>query len=230
MSGYSVFNLPEDERPRERLKKHGSEAMTTAELIAIILGSGTKGIPILQLSHDIMARFETPEKLAEATLEELSQVKGLGPAKALQLKAAVSLGIRASKHRTPLKCRIDTPAHAYNLIKDELKGEKRELFIVILLNTKGHSIGHHTVAIGTLSSVSVHPREVFYPAIRHKAASILLAHNHPSGDPTPSCEDVEITKTLIETGKLMGIPVNDHLIIGDNSYLSLRQTSCMFNP
>lgn len=223
MSDYSVSNLPADERPRERLKKYGPETMTTAELIAVILGSGTKGLSILQISHDIMARFETPQKLAEATLEELGQIKGLGPAKALQLKAAVSLGLRVSKHALPPKHRIDSPIHAYHLVKDELQNKKQELFIVILLNTKGHALGNHIVAIGTLSTLSIHPREVFYPAIRHKAASIILAHNHPSGDPTPSVEDIEITRTLADAGRLVGIPVGDHLIIGDNTYTSLRQ-------
>ena len=227
MSDYSVLRLPIEERPRERLLKF-AEAMSTTELIAIILGSGTKGISILQLSHSIMSRFETPQQLAEASIEELSQIKGLGPAKALQLKAAVGLGIRVCKHSTAPKYRIDNPIHAYNLVKDELQNEKRELFLVVLLDTKGCSMGHHIVAIGTLSGVLIHPREVFHPAIRHKAASIILFHNHPSGDPTPSTEDLETTKTLIHAGSIIGIPVNDHLIIGDNTYVSLRQKGVSF--
>lgn len=229
MSHYAVSDLPSEERPRERLKKHGPAAMTTAELIAVILGSGTKGVSVLQLSHDIMTRFETPQKLAEASLEELSQIRGLGPAKALQLKAAVSLGLRVSKQSLPPKTRIDHPVHAYHLVKDELENEKRELFIVILLNTKGYSIGQQVIAIGTLSNISIDPREVFFPAVRHKAASIVLIHNHPSGDPTPSPEDLEVTKTLIGAGRLMGIPVNDHLIIGNNTYTSLRQKGVDFS-
>lgn len=220
---YNVQNLPLDDRPRERLKKYGAEAVSTAELLAIILGSGTKGISILQLAHDIMARFQTPQQLADASPEELAQIKGVGPAKALQIKAAVGLGIRASKIQQTQKYRIDNPAHAYHLLKDELYGEKRELFYVILLDTKGCSLGHHLISIGTLSSAPVHPREVFYPAIRHKAASMVLLHNHPSGDPSPSEEDWEITKNLIKAGHLISIPINDHIIIGANSYVSLRQ-------
>lgn len=223
MSTYSVHHLPVEDRPRERLKKYGAEAMSTAELLAIILGSGTRGISILQLAHDIMARFESPQQLAEATVEELAQIKGLGPAKALQIKAAVGLGIRTCKAHQPPKYRVDNPAHAYNLIKDELRGEKREIFLVILLDTKGCSLGHHLVSIGTLSSALIHPREVFHPAIRHKAASLILIHNHPSGDPTPSKEDCETTKILVDAGNLISIPVNDHIIIGENSYISMRQ-------
>lgn len=229
MSSYSVLSLPSEERPRERLMKYGAEAMSTSELIAIILGSGSKTIPVLQLSHAIMARFETPRQLAEASLAELAEIKGLGPAKALQLKAAISLGMRALKQSTPPKFRIDNPIHAYNLVKDELQNEKRELFVVILLDTKSCSMGFQTVAIGTLSNTLVHPREVFHPAIRHRAASMILAHNHPSGDPTPSPEDYETTKVLVKAGHIIGIPINDHLIIGANCYLSLRQKGLSFD-
>ena len=113
--------------------------------------------------------------------------------------------------------------HAYNFIKDELQGESRELFIVILLDVKNYALSHHLVAIGTLTNALIHPREVFYPAIRHHAASLILVHNHPSGDPTPSEQDYEITKKLIDSGKVMGISVNDHLILGDNRFTSMRQ-------
>lgn len=229
MSSYSVLGLPTEERPRERLKKHGPETMSTSELIAIILGSGTKGISVLQLAHSIMSRFETPQQLAEASIEELSQIKGVGPAKALQLKAAVSLGVRVARQSAPPKTRIDTPVHAYHLVKDLLQHEKKEIFLVILLDTKGCFMGHHTVGVGTLSGVLIHPREVFHPAIRHQAASIILAHNHPSGDPTPSNEDRETTKQLIDAGSVIGIPVNDHLIIGGNGFVSLRQHGIPFN-
>lgn len=215
--------MPAEERPRERLLQHGPEAMATAELIAIILGSGMKGCSVLQLSQAIVNRFGSIQNLSEATIEELCQIKGLGQAKALQLKAAFSLGIRVSKQAPSIKYRIEHPLHAYNLVKDELEKEKRELFVVILQDIKGCVLNHQVVAIGTLSNTLVHPREVFYPAIRHSAASMILIHNHPSGDPTPSQQDFEITKKLIEVGKLMGIPVNDHIIVGEQSYVSLRQ-------
>lgn len=225
---YSIHSLPEAERPRERLMRHGPEAMASSELIAIILGSGMKGIPVLQLAQEIIIRFGTMQELAEATVEELCQIKGLGQAKALQLKAAFSLGVRMFRQAPTTKYRIEHPLHAYHLVKDELERERRELFVVILQDVKGCAIGYHVVAIGTLSNALVHPREVFYPAIRHHAATIILAHNHPSGDPTPSPQDHEVTASLIEAGRLMGIPVNDHLIIGDKTYVSLRQQGVSF--
>lgn len=229
LNSYSIHRLPEDERPRERLMRYGAESISTTELIAIILGSGTKTMPVLQMAQEILMRFENLKRLSEATIEELCQIKGLGIAKALQLKASFSLGMRASKQTIAPKYRIDNPLHAYHLVKDDLEQEKRELFIIILQDVKGCLISHHTVAIGTLSNTLVHPREVFYPAVRHKAASMILVHNHPSGDPTPSPEDYEITKTLTEVGALMGIPINDHLIIGEKSYVSLRQKGFSFS-
>lgn len=225
---YSLLQLPEDERPRERMLRHGPEAMSTQELIAIVLGSGIKGMPVLQLAHELLIKFGSLQKLTEATIEELCTVKGLGHAKAIQLKAAFSIGIRASRQASTLKARIEHPLHAYHLVKDELEIEKRELFVVILLDVRNCVICHQVVAIGTLSNTLVHPREVFYPAIRHKAASVILVHNHPSGDPTPSREDYDVTKNLVDVGKLMGIPVNDHLIIGDANFISLRQKGFVF--
>jgi len=220
---YKIKNIPEDDRPRERLLRYGPEAMSTSELIAVILGSGMKGVPILQLAQDIVSHFGSLEKLAEATIEEFCQIKGLGKAKAIQLKAAISLGMRANKASKVQRYKIQNPDHAYHLIKDQLEKEKSEHFIVILQDVKGYVINFHTVAIGTLSNSLIHPREVFYPAIRHKAASIVLAHNHPSGDPTPSKEDIETTRRLVEAGSMMSIPINDHIIIGKGCFISIRQ-------
>ncbi len=226
---YSIQHLPEEERPRERLMRHGVESLSVAELLAIILGSGTKSTPVLQLAQAIINRFGTLQQLADATVQELCQVKGIGLAKAIQLRAAFSLGTRSMRYQVAPKYKIEHPVHAYHLVKDELYGEKRELFIVILQDVKGCAIGNHTVAIGTLTQALVHPREVFYPAIRHKAASLILAHNHPSGDLTPSSQDYDLTKQLIEVGRVIGIPVNDHLIISDQGYLSLRQRGIVFD-
>lgn len=229
MSQYSIQHLPEEERPRERLMRSGAESLSTAELIAIILGSGSKTKPILQLAHEIVTRFGGLRQLAEATLTELLEIKGIGLAKAIQLKAAFNLGMRASKQVIKPKYRIEHPSHAYYLLKDELEHEKRELFVVILQDIKGYVICHEIVSIGSLSQTIVHPREVFYPAIRHKAASLIVAHNHPSGDPTPSPQDLEMTKVLVEASHLMSIPLHDHLIIGQQRYISLRQQGFLFN-
>jgi DNA repair protein RadC len=226
---YSIWDLPEDERPRERLNRFGPESMSTAELIAILIGNGTKGHPVLQLSHEIMAHFGSLQGLADATVAELCQIKGLGMAKAIQLKAAFNLGARLSKQVLSPKYRIENPIHAYHLVKDTLGREKRECFVVLLLDTKGYVITQEVISIGTLSETLIHPREVFYPAIRHKAASLILIHNHPSGDLTPSKEDYDITELLIKTGSLMSIPVHDHLIISVNEFISLRQKGFDFS-
>lgn len=226
---YSILSLPEEERPRERLHRHGPEAMSTAELIAILLGSGIRGRSVLQLAHEIIAHFGSIQCLSDATVAELCEIKGLGIAKAVQLKAAFNLGVRLSKQTASPKYLIEHPIHAYNLVKEELSQEKREILVVILLDTKGYVITKETISIGTLTETLVHPREVFYPAIRHKAASLILIHNHPSGDPTPSKEDYEVTEQLTKVGKMMAIPINDHLIIGKSSYTSLRQRGFVFD-
>ncbi len=225
---YSIQHMPAEERPRERLLRFGPETLTTTELIALVLGSGTKTKPVLQLAQEILVHFGGLSRLCEATVEELCQIKGVGAAKAIQLKASFNLGYRASRQATAAKYRIDSPIHAYHYIKDELEKEKRELVVVILQDAKNSVIGHHVVAVGMLSRAVVHPREIFYPAIRHKAASLILVHNHPSGDPTPSAEDYDITAALVEAGDVVGIPVNDHLIIGENAYVSLRQKGFKF--
>ncbi|MFI0434666.1 MAG: DNA repair protein RadC [Parachlamydiaceae bacterium] len=229
MINYSIQHLPQEERPRERLMRSGAHSLSHAELIALILGSGSKTQPILQLAHEIIARFGGLPQLADATLSELLEIKGIGKVKAIQLKAAIHLGMRASKQKMPEKYRIEHPLHAYYLLKDELEDEKRELFVVILQDVKGYVICHEVISIGTLCQTLVHPREVFYPAIRHKAASLIVAHNHPSGDPTPSPEDIALTKSLIEASILMHIPLHDHIIIGQQQYVSLRQQGISFS-
>jgi DNA repair protein RadC len=226
---FDIQKLPENERPRERLMQHGAESLSTIELMAILLGSGTKAKSVLLLAQEIVMQFGTLQQLAEATIEELCQIKGIGLAKAIQLKASMSLGLRLSRQPIVAKYQISQPAQAYHLIKECVENEKRELFLIILLDTKNCLICYEIVSIGTLSNSLVHPREVFYPAIRHKAASLILVHNHPSGDPTPSPQDYSVTETLIQTGKLIGIPINDHLIIGHHGYFSLRQNGFKFN-
>ena len=228
-NAYSVLLMPEEERPRERLVRYGPEMLSAAELIAIILGSGTKNVPIMQLAQELIARFGGLPQLAEATVEELCQIEGIGPTKAVQLRAVFSLSSRLSRQSSDAKYKIEHPLHVYHLVKDQMIAEKRELFMVVLQDAKGCVIGQHVVSIGTLTQSLVHPREVFYPAIRHKAASMILVHNHPSGDLTPSKQDCDLTKKLIEVGGVMGIPVNDHLIISEQGYLSLRQHGGVFN-
>jgi len=228
MKLYSIHHLPEEERPRERLMQVGAESLSAAELIAVLLGSGTKSKPILQLAHEILMTFGGLPQLAEATLTELLAIKGIGLAKAVKLKAALSLGMRVSRQNSGMRYRIEHPADAYAFLKHQLEDEKREHFVVILQDIKGYVICQEVVSIGTLSEAIVHPREVFYPAIRHKAASLIAVHNHPSGDPTPSPQDLELTATLVEAGRLMRIPLHDHLIIGRGGYISLRHSGFPF--
>jgi len=226
---YSIHKLPESERPRERMMRFGAESLSAAELIAIILGSGIKSAPVLHLAQQMITHFGSLQQLSEATVQELCQIKGIGMAKAIQLRAAFSLGLRLSRNNNiTSKYKIEHPVHAYHLVKDELEFEKRELFVIIMQDVRGCVISHQIVSIGTLTHTPVHPREVFYPAIRHKAVSIILVHNHPSGDLTPSKQDYELTRKLIEVGSLIGIPINDHIIISEQGYVSLRQKGGIF--
>lgn len=222
---YSLLALPPDERPRERLARCGSEALSTAELLAIILGSGTRGSSVLQVAQRLLATYGDLSKLAEATLNELLQHKGIGHAKALQLKAAFGLSSRLQRGGVTPRYPISSPWHAYQLLKDPYATAKEEHFLVLLQDTKNCLISSELIAIGTLNETLVHPREVFYPAVRHKAATVILAHNHPSGDPEPSPADLALTAQLCKVGALMEIPVVDHLIIAATGFVSLRQRS-----
>ncbi len=227
--GYTIQDLPKEERPRERLLRCGSESVSTSELIAILLGSGLKGKSVTALASELVSSFGCLKKLSEATVEELCQIKGIGPAKAIQLKACFTLATSLSQQKNGTKYKVDHPVHAYHLVRDALEREKRELFAILMIDVRGYAIHNEIISIGTLSNALVHPREVFYPAIRHKAMSIVLAHNHPSGDPTPSPQDYEVTVKLVEVGRLIGIQVNDHIIVGENSYVSMRQEGLLGN-
>ena len=221
-------NIPEQERPRERLLKHGTDPLHTTELLAIVLGSGTQRTPVLELSTMLLSHFGGLKQLSQATIEELMLIDGIGEAKAIQLKACFALGCRASSTPIAPKARIAQPDQAYLLIKEQMEKESRELLMVILQDVHNKLICSQVVSIGTVSKTMVHPREVFYPAIRHKASSMIIAHNHPSGDPTPSKEDYEVTDQLVEAGRMMGIPIVDHLVVGAQSYVSFRARGYKF--
>lgn len=222
-AGIAIRQIPAEERPRERLIRHGSGVLSNAELLAIIIGSGTRGASALQLGQELITLFGGVKGIAQATLQELRAVRGLGPAKALQVKAACQLGINAMGEAGEVKAPIRTPAQAFGQVKGFLSQASEERLVAVLKDTKGCSIAVETVAIGTLSDILVHPREVFYPAVRHKAASLILAHNHPSGDLTPSKEDITLTESIVRAGVLMDLPVDDHLIVAGESFLSLRE-------
>jgi DNA repair protein RadC len=221
----SLSKIPVEERPRERLLKCGVEALSLAELLAILLCTGTKKKSVLELAHEIIAQFGSLQGLLDASVAELTAIKGLGPAKAIQLKAAFGIALKNSSPPRP-QTKITAP-EAYALVKDELSQQKQEMIVVILKDVRGRLIGQEKVSLGTLSEVLVHPREIFYPAVRHKASSFILAHNHPSGDPTPSKADLDVTRTLFRSSCIMGIALDDHLIIGNATFYSFQETGLL---
>lgn len=221
----SIKDMPESMRPREKLMLKGETALSEVELLAIVLGGGTRKINALDLAMRILGRHKSLRQLREASLEELMEIKGVGPAKAAGIKAALELGRRAAID-APTKTYIKSPEDAINAAAgvnmEEMRYFDREHFRVMYLDRKGGLLVMEDISIGGLHSSIVHPREVFKTAVKKSAASMILVHNHPSGDPTPSREDIDITNRLIEAGKLMGIEVLDHVIIGDNTYCSLK--------
>jgi DNA repair protein RadC len=218
----TMKDLPEDTRPRERLLKEGTEALSDIELLAIILRTGSREATALDLAALIMSQFKNLRLLLGATVEELCAIKGVGPAKASQVKVALELARRTSKYSDLPRPVIKSPDDAANLVMEEMRHFDREHFRAILLNTKNQVIGTDKVSVGTLNSSAVHPRELFRNAIKRGAASVILVHNHPSGDPAPSREDMDITRRVKEVGSIIGIEILDHIIIGDNKFTSFK--------
>lgn len=216
-------SVPLDERPRERLLRYGSRSLALHELIAILLVTGTKEKSVLILAQELTLKFGGIQGLLEASVQELQQVKGIGEAKAIQLKAAFAIAEKAVKVSVTSRTHIHTPLEAFELAREEIATQKQEMLLVLLRDVRGRLIHFEKVSIGTLSEVLVHPREVFYPAVKHKAHSFILAHNHPSGDPTPSECDLQLTKLLMHSSRVMGIGLDDHLIVSENSFVSLRE-------
>ncbi|MBE3593823.1 MAG: DNA repair protein RadC [Candidatus Carbobacillus altaicus] len=214
--------LPPSERPRERLLSAGAHALSDSELIAILLRTGSKEVSVLHLAEQVLAHARSLRGLLEMDVSELMHLPGLGQAKAIQLKAALELGRRLTRemHARPV---IKSPEDAANHLMDRLRYEWQEVFVVLFLNTKHEVIGEKDIFKGTLDASLVHPREVFREAVRMSAHALILAHNHPSGDPSPSREDREVTARFTEAGRLLGIDVLDHVIIGDGRYSSLRE-------
>ena len=219
-----IKELPEDMRPRERLLREGPEALTAIELLAVLLRTGTSSMNALDLAAILLTRAGGLAGLTENSTEELCSVKGIGPAKVAGIKAAVELGRRLATSVPGPKQVIRSPLDVCSLLKERMRHYDREHFKAIFLNTKHYVIAVETVSVGSLNSSLVHPRELFKSSIKRSAAALILAHNHPSGDPTPSQEDIEITRRLVEVGNIIGIQVLDHIIIGDDGYVSLKET------
>jgi DNA repair protein RadC len=206
------------------LQKFGVEALSAQEILALILGRGISGESVMVTAQRLLSQFGSVKGIAGASVEELSQVKGIGLAKAAQIKAAFELANRLEGYsEAGEKPILKTPEDVVGLVKGRLKGKKKEHFWALLLDTRSRLIKMAEISVGSLDSSIVHPREVFKEAISATAASVIFVHNHPSGDPTASEDDVKLTKRLAEAGDIMGIDVLDHIIIGDKKYLSLKR-------
>lgn len=225
MSTHSLMirDYPQNERPRERFIQNGPQSLSNHELLALLLGTGSREESVLQLANRMLAQFEGLRLLKDATLEELTQMKGIGMAKAINVLAAVEIGRRIASHTLEERYVIRSPEDGAKYLMNEMRFLTQEHFVCLYLNTKNQVIHKQTIFIGSLNASIVHPREVFKEAVRRSAASVICLHNHPSGDPTPSREDIEVTKRLAESGKIVGIELLDHLIIGENKYVSLKE-------
>ena len=222
-SSFTVRDLPRQERPRERLQKFGPEALSAQELLALVIGRGIPKKSVMNIAQELLTRFGNVKAIGQATIEELSQIKGIGLAKAAQIKACFELGRREELEPELKNFDIKDPEAVVKAIRASIKDKAKEHFKLILLNPRNKIIGISTISIGTLNASLVHPREVFKDAIMHSAASVVLAHNHPSGDPDPSEDDLTITKRLIEAGKILGIEVLDHIVIAKNGLFSFKE-------
>ncbi len=212
----NLKNLPLEDRPREKMARFGASALSDAELMAVLLRTGTKEQSVLSLSQDLTKNGKLYKELAGVTqLEELTQFKGLGQAKAATVLAALELGRRIATAGTLEKLKLNSPKACAQYLMNRLRYAKKEMFCVILLDGKNMFLDFKVISEGVLNQVTVHPREVFAPAILGHASKIVVAHNHPSGDPKPSNEDNALTKTLFLAGKTLGIDLADHIVIGD---------------
>ena len=227
MSG-GIKSWPEADRPREKLMQHGVSALSEAELLALILGSGDAGSgrSALDLGRELMLRFKTLRSLADASCSEIQRVKGIGPAKATCILAALSLARRIrEKEGRPIESltRFTSASQVFEHLNHEFRDRHKEQFMALLLDGKNRIITRAQISEGSLNQSIVHPREVFNAAVRQSAAAMILLHNHPTGDPTPSPEDLEVTRRLSEAGQLMGIRVLDHIIIGEDRFYSFAE-------
>ena len=214
----NLKSIPLSERPRERFKKYGKENLKTSELISIILNTGTKDKSVMELSNNILNSINKITDLKYITLNKLKEIDGIGEVKAIKLLSALELGKRVYYEKEMVKIKMNSSDKVYEYMKNILKDEKQEYFYTLYLDNKKNLIDNRLLFIGTLNKSIVHPREIFKHAYLLSASSIICVHNHPSGDTTPSLEDINITKLIKEIGILLGINLVDHIIIGNNYY------------
>ncbi|MBO9607684.1 MAG: DNA repair protein RadC [Paenibacillaceae bacterium] len=220
-------DVPNEERPRERMQHVGAHALSNAELVAILLRTGTVSESATRLAQRLLKESGTLRNLADFSLAQLTAIRGIGPAKALQVLAGIELGRRMSRTALHEKPIISSPGDAAMLLMEEMRHLQKEHFVCLFLNTKNEVIAKETLSIGSLNATLVHPREVFRSAIKQSSAAIICAHNHPSGDPTPSREDIHMTERLVEAGRIVGIDLLDHLVLGDGVFVSLKEKGYM---
>lgn len=218
-----IKDLSDNERPMEKLQFLGREALTDVELLAILIGTGTREASALELAYQVLIHFGNHEQLMEAGVEELMEIKGIGLSKASRIIAGLEIGKRIRSRASIRKYQVTQPEDIYDLYEERLRYENVEHFLVILLDTKNQIIGEVVASKGDLNKTIVNPREVFKIAIKRSCNSIMLVHNHPSGDPTPSKGDIVLTKRLVEAGDILGIQVLDHIIIGYGKYYSMKR-------
>lgn len=230
-NSFTVRDLPIEERPRERLAKFGAEALSAQELLALILGRGVRGESVMMTAQKLLSKFGSLQGVTEASLEELQEINGIGMAKATQIKACLEIGKRAKVQNGTAQDkavkkqdeRVTSPQKVYELVKERLRNYAKEHFFVLSFDTHNKFLGMDIVSVGTLTASLAHPREVFESAIHRHADHIIVAHNHPSQDLEPSQEDKEVTKLLIESGRVLGIAMVDHIIVGADAYLSFKE-------
>lgn len=219
-----IKDMAAEERPRERLIRFGSGSLSNAELLAVLVGSGTKDMSAVDLGNRILSEGGGGlRSIADFTAEELVRIDGVGEAKACRIIAGLELAKRIASLKHTDDGKIGSPADAAGMFMEKMRYLKKEFFNVLLLDSKGQVIGEENISVGDLSSCIVHPRESFHHAVRSGAAAVVFLHNHPSGDPSPSSEDLAVTERLKRAGEVLGIEVLDHIIIGDGIYVSLRE-------
>ncbi|WP_231038679.1 RadC family protein [Pectinatus haikarae] len=224
-----VRDLPEQERPREKLIAYGVQSLGNAELLAILLRSGTKEASVLRVAENLLSLYKERglASIVNLSAVQLSRIHGIGPAKAATVLAAVELGRRIAQEPSKKKIVINGPPDAADYIMPRLKYETKEKFAIVLLNVKNQVLSFRIISVGILNASIVHPREVMAEALNNSAAAIILAHNHPSGDPAPSGDDIATTRRLIKAGQIMGIEIADHIIVGGNGYISFKEQGLM---
>ncbi|HNV00369.1 MAG: DNA repair protein RadC [Verrucomicrobia bacterium] len=233
--GSRIKDLPISERPRERLAQHGAESLSNADLLAILLRTGLRGQSAVSVAEQLLSRFGRLDNLARASLAEIRSVRGIGLDKAIAVKAAFTLAQRMARDMAAESPLLDTPERVADLLREDNRLYEVECFQVVLLNTRRRLMRVEKLSQGTLDTLLVHPREVFRAAIAAGAAAIVVAHNHPSGDPTPSEQDIKVTRDLIRAGQLLKIEVVDHVILGrrtaerSHDFVSLRELGYFYS-